>query len=261
MTSLNVAVQVGELTVELVATIESRFSIQVNPERIEAFHFAANLFACEKFGSLAGLVHAIKRAGLNSEDWAQILHMATNHETRLFRHPASLEMVVKACKGRMSPKVLSVGCSTGEEAYSIAASLLRDGHPCFKITGVDISAPCIAAAKEGIYQAHPKLDSDVAAHIGGGKARIHNWIRAMVDFEVHNILASNPLPIRDPDVVITQNMLIYYRTETRHEILNRLAFEMPKGGHLIVGPAEDANWQNSAVRRLPYSNATVFTKD
>lgn len=254
-------VDLEDATHELVGILEARFSIQVNPERLEAFQFAVQSFACERFGDIAAMVHDIKSGLSDPALWAQILHVATNHETRFFRHPPSLDMVIQSCRGKSIPKILSVGCSSGEEPYSIATALLRDGHPAFKVVGVDISVRCIETARQGIYRAHPKLDADVAAQIGNGKARIHSWIRDMVDFEVHNILSSTPLPITNPDVIITQNMLIYYRTETRHEILSRLALELPSGGVLIAGPAEDAGWKVSGMSRIPYSNASVFKKD
>ncbi|MCY1462812.1 CheR methyltransferase, SAM binding domain [compost metagenome] len=63
-----------------------------------------------------------------------------------------------------------------------------------------------------------------------------------------------------PDIIVTQNMLIYYRVETRHQILARLAGMLAPGGHLITGPAEDATWKSAAVTRIPNSNASVFQK-
>lgn len=256
-----VAERSEQAVIELIALIESNFSIEISPERVDAFSFAAENFACENFGSTEGLISAINAQSVVPETWAHILHLATNHETRLFRHPASLEVVANACANKSHPKVISVGCSTGEEAYSIAATLLRDGHPSFHIVGVDVSSQCISTARKGEYKSHPLLTRSVAAQLTNGRSRIHSWIRDMVDFQVHNILGSDPLPVAEPDVVITQNMLIYYRVETRHEILNRLANVLPRGGCLIAGPAEEAGWQNMSMRRTACTSASVYIKD
>lgn len=246
---------------DLVSLIEERFSIQINSDRLDAFHFAVKSSACGRFGSVESLVAAMRSGLVDAETWSQILHVATNHETRFFRHPPTIELIIEFCRSKAVPKILSVGCSTGEEPYSIAAALLRNGHPSFDILGIDISAPCIETARAGIYQSHPKLSNDVAVEVGEGRARFHSWIRHMVRFDVHNILSDVPIAMSAPDVVITQNMLIYYRAETRHHILNRLALELPKGGYLIAGPAEDAGWKCKGMTRTVHTHAAVFRKD
>lgn len=261
MTTLNEATDAEQAIHELVSLIEDRFSIQINADRLDAFHFAVKSSACERFESVESLVASIKAGLVDAGTWSQILHVATNHETKFFRHPPTIELIIEFCRGKTVPKILSVGCSTGEEPYSIAAALLRNGHPSFDILGIDISAPCIETGKAGIYQSHPKLSSDVAVSIGSGRARFHSWIRDMVRFNVHNILSDAPIAMRAPDVVITQNMLIYYRAETRHIILNRLAMQLPRGGYLIAGPAEDAGWKCEGMTRTVHTHAAVFRKD
>ncbi|MNR52027.1 CheR methyltransferase, SAM binding domain [compost metagenome] len=73
-------------------------------------------------------------------------------------------------------------------------------------------------------------------------------------------MGDTQIGFESPDIIVTQNMLIYYRVETRHQILERLAGMLSPGGHLITGPAEDAGWKSDAVTRIPNSNASVFQK-
>ncbi|MNR63953.1 CheR methyltransferase, SAM binding domain [compost metagenome] len=63
-----------------------------------------------------------------------------------------------------------------------------------------------------------------------------------------------------PDVIITQNMLIYYRVETRHLILQKLAAMLPIGGYLLTGPAEDGNWNPLGLKRLPNHLLNLFVR-
>ena len=260
MSSVLVAPDSQSIIRELLDVVETRFFLELTPERVETFHEAVAGYANEKFGGLRGLTTAIKRGEMCTADWAQIIHLATNHETQFFRHPPSLIAVANACANHKSPKVLSVGCSTGEEAYSIAAVLQDAGHERFEVVGLDVSSFCVEKARTGVYRKHPGISPQLATDIGKGMMQVRPEVRRLVHFAVHNILSDNPIPFRDPTVVITQNMLIYYKPETRHEILNRLAFELAPGGHLIIGPAEDAGWVYPGFTRIVSSKSTVFVK-
>ncbi|MBM3105685.1 hypothetical protein IIE18_11090 [Pseudomonas sp. V1] len=244
-----------------VRIIEERFAIEIDEFRLAAFTRALTSFACETGEELEGLLKLFVSGQLDEAQRAYILHLATNHETRFFRYPPSLAAITEVCANlRRPPRVLSVGCSTGEEPYSIACSLLRAGHAGFTVHGTDVSQPCIDKARQGIYRGHPDLRADVAAPHGPNRIRFHAWVRDMVTFEQHNILAERPVNFPAPDVIITQNMLIYYRVETRHLILQKLAAMLPVGGHLITGPAEDGNWNPMGLKRMPNHLLNLFVR-
>lgn len=239
-------------------TIEARFSIQIDESRQDALKGALERLA-ESMGTNLGNLETKRKAGLIGVDtWAMVLHLATNHETRFFRSVSATERIIEICRSITAPKVLSVGCSTGEEPYSIASALLDAGHPTFRVHGTDVSSVCISAAREGLYPRHPNVGTVAAAPTRGGMMRFHRFVRDMVTFEVHNILQDRPVALNNPDIIITQNMLIYYRTEARYEILNRLAAMLPLGGYLITGPGESLNWSCPGVTRIPNSNPNVF---
>ena len=189
-----------------------------------------------------------------------ILHLATNHETRFYRSPAALEQIVAIAKSMRVPRILSVGCSSGEEPYSIAMELLKAGLCAFRIHGTDISSLCIETASAGAYLKHPAVTERAAAAIDAKHMRFHAWVRDLVSFEQHNILQDRPIQFPKPSIVITQNMLIYYRPETRFEILRRLAGLLDAGGYLITGPAETLSWTSAGLTRHPHPNLTVFQR-
>lgn len=241
-------------------SIEARFSIQIDVTRQKAFRTALESY----FSSLGETLESMEmlyRSGLMEIDhWSMILHLATNHETRFFRSMHAIEQIIDICKDLRTPRILSVGCSTGEEPYSIASALLDEGHPTFNIHGTDVSNVCIATAREGLYSSHPRVSHRAAAPVPGQKMRFHAWLRSMVTFEQHNILQDRPVQLSKPNVVITQNMLIYYRQETRFEILDRLSGMLADGGYLITAPAETLNWRAAGMRRTQNNNLNVFVR-
>lgn len=259
MTSIDAIVGPNALAGWL-TSIESRFSIEIDQCRHDAFEDALTGFAESLDESLESLGVKARNGLLEMEHWSMILHLATNHETRFFRSPVAIDLVTSLCLGISKPKVLSVGCSTGEEPYSIAVALLAAGHGTFEVHGTDVSAVCIKTAKLGIYKQHPAITTLAAAPMPGQKMRFHTWVKSMVRFEQHNILQDRPVQIQRPHVVITQNMLIYYREETRYEILNRLAAILDIGGYLITAPGETLGWSSSAMTRVQNSQLNVFVR-
>jgi chemotaxis methyl-accepting protein methylase len=261
MTSLDVENDVRSKALnEWLASIEARFSVQIQSFRQDAFEEALTRYAASIGESLGSLAEQARKGMLEQDHWSMVLHLATNHETKFFRSPAAIQQILNIFRGTKKPKLLSVGCSTGEEPYSIATALLSAGHGCFEIHGTDISAVCIKTAKLGIYKQHPEITSLAAAAMPSQKMRFHAWVRAMVTFEHHNILHERPVQMHRPNVIITQNMLIYYREQTRYEILDRLASMLDIGGYLITAPAETLNWCSTAMTRVQNSQLNVFVR-
>ncbi|MBM5458931.1 hypothetical protein H8F21_15295 [Pseudomonas sp. P66] len=240
--------------------IEARFSIQIDESRQDAFRSALLRYVESQGMDLWSFNERRKAGQVCGDTWSMVLHLATNHETRFFRSLPATQRIVELCKQITAPKILSVGCSTGEEPYSIASALLDAGHPTFRVHGTDVSSMCISTAREGLYPRHPNVGTLAAAPTRDDKMRFHLFVREMVTFEEHNILQDRPVQLPNPHIVITQNMLIYYRTETRYEILDRLASMLTPGGHLITGPGETLNWSNLSMKRIPHSNPNVFQR-
>lgn len=240
--------------------ISERFSIEIDPHRQSALHDSIEKYAQSIGESSESLMRRAERRELDAAHWSRVIHLSTNHETRLFRYVPTLELIGNLVEGKACPKVLSIGCSTGEEVYSIATTLLRRGHAKFAVHGTDVSDACIKVAKEGIYKSHPDIGPDVAAPAANGFSRFHLWVRDYVSFEQNNVMGVRPIAFTKPDIIITQNMLIYYKVESRHEILAKLGMLLPKGGYLITGPAEDGAWVPSGLARIQSPIASLFRK-
>lgn len=248
------------LAQDWIEIMSSRFKIEIAPDRQPAFYNSLLNYAASISEPPARLLFRAAHRQLTSEHWAQIIHLATNHETRFYRYRPVIDLIARLSGEFARPRILSVGCSTGEEPYSFAVELCQNGFSNFHIHGTDVSPPCISTATNGIYKASEHIPERYAMRTGSGLMKFYGWLKDFVTFEQHNILSDRPIDFANPTTVVTQNMLIYYRRETRHLILDNLSFMIPKGGYLITGPAEDAQWSSPGFERLPNATASVFRK-
>jgi two-component system, chemotaxis family, CheB/CheR fusion protein len=144
-------------------------------------------------------------------------------------------------------RIWVAGCSTGEEAYSIAI-LLREHMdtlqvvPRVQIFATDIDEPALAVARNGRYP--PALLTDVSAErlarffIREGESYILTKdVRSMCVFSAHSV-------IRDPpfsrlDLVSCRNLLIYFGPELQNEAIPLFHYALRPGGYLFLGVAEN----------------------
>lgn len=240
--------------------LNQSFMIEIDEARYSFLSTSIFAFCASKGLCPDELLVRAQNLKLTESEWAYLLHLATNHETTFFRYPATTEFIADHVSCIQSPKIVSVGCSTGEEAYSIATALLRRGRASFQILGTDISEICIDTARLGTYKANPHLSQDVVAPARDGRVVFHSWIKDKVRFQQHNVMGTDPFEIENPDVIVTQNMLIYYKPKTRHAILGRLASALPKGGILITGLTEDAGYTNPNLIQVVSQYLNAYLK-
>lgn len=166
-------------------------------------------------------------------------------ETFFFREPEHFQLVrdVAAASPRRALAAWSAGCASGEEAYSLAATLLAvaAGRPV-EVLGTDLSARALARAAAGAYgrwsrrdagpMLYPVLDP---ADTGGGVLRILGELRRTVRYARHNLLDPPPAPAGGFDVVMCRNVFVYLRPDAARRVSRHLADALAEGGLLIVG--------------------------
>lgn len=239
----------------------TRFKIEIAEDRQPALFRALEAYANSMSETAESLLLRATRRQLPQACWAQIIHLATNHETRFYRNPPVIELVASLAKEFPRPRILSIGCSTGEEPYSMAVELCRQEFANFHIHGTDVSEPCIETAMAGLYKANESIPERYAPRIEDGRTmRFVSWIKEFVTFEQHNILGERPINFASPNIIVTQHMLIYYRARTRSRILDTLSCLLADGGYLITASAEEAQWKAEGFERLNCLPATVFRK-
>lgn len=206
--------------------------------------------------TLADLTHAI-RNGSNIKLRQQVIDAMTTNETFWFRDLYPFEYLTNHIlpefkdSGRRRFRLWSAACSYGQEPYSIAIVIeefirshysLRD-FPC-EILATDLSSIVLDAAARGCYD---RLS--VSRGLEGGRLReyfeqidadtwqVKSEVRERVSFRQQNLLDSYTL-LGKFDAVFCRNVLIYFSSELKHDILRRIHRSLNKGGYLIMGSSE-----------------------
>jgi len=165
-------------------------------------------------------------------------------------------------------RVLSIPCSTGEEPYSIAITLLDRGLPAasFSIDAVDVSRCSLARAREGRYGRRSFRASDLgfrARHLSpdGDQYRVSDAIRMRVRFLQGNLVDARLLVQAAPyDVIFCRNILIYLDRPAREAAFAALDRLLAAGGILIAGHADGIDEQNGRFRRLSEPGAFAYQR-
>lgn len=179
--------------------------------------------------------------------------------TNFFRDPAAWDKL----KDEIIPALLvdrpaggtirawSVGCSTGEEAYSLgmvfkeASEQIRpDGYFKIQIFATDLDRDAIDRARQAVYP--DNIVADVSPERlrrffvkEAAGYRIGKEIREMVTFATHNVIKDPPFT--KLDIIICRNLLIYLRTEIQKKILPLFHYSLNPGGIMFLGSAETAD--------------------
>jgi chemotaxis protein methyltransferase CheR len=217
--------------------------------------------------TLGELVGKIKTAGAGAFT-AEVVEAMTTNETFFYRDKIPFEhlcetIIPSLVAARAREKYIRIWCtaaSTGQEPYSIAMALKGMGAALagfrVDITATDLSGEVIARAKSGIYsqfevQRGLPIQQLVKFFSKAGDAwQIAPEIRAMVQFRTLNLL-NDFSTLGSFDLVFCRNVLIYFDQETKTQVLNRLARQMPGDGYLVLGAAETVVGLTDAFRPVP----------
>ena len=213
-------------------------------------------------------------------EWDQLVHHLTVHETRFLRHQATQDLIcskllpqsTEDCpKHPLTINVWSVGCATGEEPYSIAMAI--DDHMSslgaeyyLGIMASDISRSALAAGRLGIYPEHkvnnvpPRWLLKYFTRTKDSKYQICSDLRQRVCFNQANVLDLGKMPIGFMDVIVCQNLLIYYDQPRRVEIVNNLVNYLAPKGVLILAVGELINWSHPSMERFAFANTLAYRR-
>lgn len=212
----------------------------------------------------------------DAEELQRLTELLTVNETYFFREPEHLRLVLDALPALLAGsqgrplRILSAGCSTGEEAYSVAM-LLRDRYGAdaerlFAITGIDIDSTAVAAARRGVYGESSFRDgNDARSSLGryflaAGPAtfQIDAAIRRQVKFTVANLMDVAQLQaLPRQDVILYRNVSIYFPQPVQQGVFGRLAALLGDTGLLVVGAAETLH-HNLGILSLVQKDALFF---
>ena len=211
-------------------------------------------------------------------EWSVLVDRLTVQETSFFRHRSSFNLVEKFVRDRFSvarpPKhfnVWSVGCSSGEEPYSLAILLTEvfaslKVNPYWGITATDISLPVLAKARRGAYPARkvelvdPVIRQRYFNKLTEREYEISPVLKSKICFARVNVLELAKVPFQDLDLVYCQNMLIYFRRWRKREIVSRLAERLAPGGLMVLGLGEVVDFQHPELEKVRFDDSLAFMR-
>jgi chemotaxis protein methyltransferase CheR len=229
-----------------------RWRIETALQPVMRTHGVANLDV------LAGMVATPGSTQLRDD----VVEALLNHETSFFRDlivfrsvaDEVLPLLADARIGRRRLRIWSAGCSTGQEAYSLALLFANQAAKwndwAIEILGTDVSPQAIAQAREGLYSQFevqrglPITDLLTRFDQEGESWRIKHQAIVRPTFVVHNLLDAPPAG--HFDLVLCRNVLLYFSAERRRHVLDRLSQAVAPDGLLMLGAGETVLGQTEA---------------
>ncbi|WP_090351414.1 CheR family methyltransferase [Pseudomonas oryzae] len=259
--------------------LETRSGIVLNEQR-RAFLQTILAMRLRTLGlsSYASYFQQVTDGPRGAVEWSHLMDHLTVQETHFFRHPPSFRLLGEylrarqvAADGGAGWQLWSVGCASGEEAYSmalVAAEVQRELETdgCFGVTGSDLSLNALARAREGNYS--PRRVAELAPELleryflaqSDGSFTVCDTLRERTCFARLNVLDLARAPQRGMDVIFCQNLLIYFRRWRRRDILARLAERLAPGGLLVIGVGEVADWHHPLLESVADEQVLAFTR-
>jgi chemotaxis protein methyltransferase CheR len=214
----------------------------------------------------------------------RLLDGVTVQETHFFRNTPQMDalrqrvlpdLMRRAARRKRPLTIWSAGCSTGEEAYTLAMLFLElsasgAGGPSAlppRIVATDISTEAVAAARAGVYRGRTLATMPPGARDrwleprSAGGWEVREQVRRLVEVRVHNLVA-DPLPFApgEVDLVVCRNVTIYFSRETTRALIGGFHDVIAEGGYLLLGHSETL-WQVSdAFTLAPMGEAFVYRR-
>lgn len=212
-------------------------------------------------------------------EWATLVDRLTVHQTHFFRHQPSFTYIREQWlpeftahpDWRGAIESWSVGCATGEEAFSLAMVLdeglqANASHGFFGVSATDVSQPALMTGKQAIYPANKlrEIPANYAARYvqtrSDGQFTMVESLKRRIAFSVFNILELDKRTLPPFDLVYCQNVLIYFARELRIRVLDRIAGLLNPGGAVILGSGEVMGYSNPLLDRIPHRAMLAYRR-
>jgi chemotaxis protein methyltransferase CheR len=212
------------------------------------------------------------------EELEHLTEVLTNNETYFFRESEDIELFfeefvppLKRKRPRQVIRVLSLGCSTGEEPYTIAMAGIQSGNvpPPWKleIHAVDINHRVIGEAVVGRYGKNSlricspqRLDKFFRAN-GNNRWILRDYVKSYVRFYHANLLELNESYFDGSfDAIFCRNVVIYFDSPTLLKAIRVMDGLLAKDGFLFTGHSESLISVTELFRPLRVSNQVVYVK-
>lgn len=190
------------------------------------------------------LDHAKQDEGL----YRSFIDRITINVSEFFRNPDKFKLLeerflLPLLRRKSDPLIWSAGCSSGEEAYTLALLLEKHAAPAgVKVLGWDFDANILKKAAEGVYgaKAVAGVPQDLLAKyfipLECDRYQVNEALKRRVRFERHNLLEDR-FPI-GADIILCRNVVIYFNERAKQELFKRFAAALDPQGVLFIGASE-----------------------
>ena len=183
----------------------------------------------------------------------EFINAMTTNLTRFFREAGHFGLLAKLLREAPAGRPVSIwcaGCSTGEEAYTIAmtaAETLGPRAQPVRVLATDVDTEVLQTAAAGIYPAEAARDLDAArlrrfflagAGANSGRIRVRPELAELVRFEHHNLRGSIWPAAASFDAIFCRNVLIYFDQQSQAQVLESFRACLREGALLFSGHSE-----------------------
>ncbi len=224
--------------------------------------------------SVAAYLRFLTSGALREAEWHELAVALTNNETYFFRERAQVRALtgpildeIMAKSGR-SLRVWSAACSTGEEPYSLAISLVDSGKlpaTSIAIEATDVSQRVLDVARRGSYRplsfraTEPAMLARWFLPEENDGFRISPAVQRIVSFSELNLMNAAAVASRGPfDVIFCRNVLIYFDKPTQKRVVESFAAALRPHGYLFLGHAESLFHLTERYAPVTFPDAIVY---
>jgi chemotaxis protein methyltransferase CheR len=219
----------------------------------------------------------LRAARKTNVEYESLLERLLTQETTFFRYPAVFEAfekhvlpelhVKKFWRNPRTLRVWSAGCSTGEEPYSIAITVLdtlsfADAWEV-EILATDIGRQALKTAERGVYSGRSMAsvnEKQLAAHFSSAQVghQVKSRLRKIVSFAQMNL--ASPVYVGRMDLIFCMNVLIYFSEERRRALVQRFYDALEPGGYLFLGHSESISKMPVKFQAIVLGDCIMYRK-
>ena len=207
--------------------------------------------------SFAAYHYRVRSAPAHDEELANLIDELTTNETYFFRERSQLRALIGEIFSELQEErrgarrgpitVWSAGCSSGEEPFSIVILAMEAGMTPGRdlhVYASDISRRMLRRARKGLYREASFRETEPTLRLKyfsekDGLWRISDEVKKHVDFIHLNLLDRTKIALLGAmDVILCRNVIIYFDSDTKREVIQTFYEKVRPGGHLLLGHSE-----------------------
>ncbi|CUS77285.1 chemotaxis protein methyltransferase CheR [Candidatus Kryptonium thompsonii] len=212
-----------------------------------------------------------------------LFKLITINETYFFRDEAQFDTIEKEIlpkiieskprNGFRTLRIWSAGCSTGDEAYTVAMIFLEKIKPKYpdvnvEIIGTDINSAVLDVARRGIYKRYSvryvpeNYMRKYFTILNDEEFHLIEDVKRLVKFKQLNLMDKfQMVTMRNFDLILLRNVLIYFDENSRREVVSWIYDSLNRGGYLIVGYSESLRNLTKAFKVVYFDKTIGYKKE